>query len=202
MTDAKQREKSRWWEELEERETGDCMPLTITFPVFFYAHTLGKTFREISPAHTVLHKQRQEDWEKEHNHQHGMLKQEMATLTRAVVRRTSDTLLPSSLAPCTHSGEQSKCQVPRALDSQPFLVQLITMNNTILITSYWSLQVLKVLCKWQHEMNLHKARGPGVVGISRAQLFAVYSINWNSFTFSKLTRCWTSHLSCSVCLYI
>lgn len=71
--------QSRWWEESEEREMGNCMPLTITFPVFFYAHTLGKAFREISPAHTVLHKQRQEDWEKEHNHQHGTLKQEMAT---------------------------------------------------------------------------------------------------------------------------
>lgn len=43
------------------RRGGDCMPLTITFPVFFCAHTLGKTFRAISPAHTVLHKQRQED---------------------------------------------------------------------------------------------------------------------------------------------
>lgn len=34
---------------------------------------------------------------------------------------------------------------------KPFLVQLTTMSNTILITSHWSLQVLKVLCKWQHE---------------------------------------------------
>lgn len=66
-------------ERSQRREMGNCMPLTITFPVFFYAHTLGKAFREISPAHTVLHKQRQEDWEKEHNHQHGTLKQEMAT---------------------------------------------------------------------------------------------------------------------------
>lgn len=47
----------------EESEGGrrDCMPLTVTFPVFFYAHTLGKALREISPAHIALHKQGQED---------------------------------------------------------------------------------------------------------------------------------------------
>lgn len=88
------------------RRGGDCMPLTITFPVFFCAHTLGKTFRAISPAHTVLHKQRQEDWEKEHNHQNGALKQEMATRTRMVRTRTNERILPSSLPQRRNSREQ------------------------------------------------------------------------------------------------
>lgn len=74
----------------EESEGGrrDCMPLTVTFPVFFYAHTLGKALREISPAHIALHKQGQEDWEKEHNHQHGVLEQEMAAWAGTATGRT------------------------------------------------------------------------------------------------------------------
>lgn len=74
----------------EESEGGrrDCMPLTVTFPVFFYAQTLGKALREISPAHIALHKQGQEDWEKEHNHQHGVLEQEMAAWAGMVTGRT------------------------------------------------------------------------------------------------------------------
>lgn len=51
------------------------------------------------------------------------------------------TLLPP---PRSNSGEQRPSM--KELESQPFLVQLITMNNTTLITSYCSLQVLKVLC--------------------------------------------------------
>lgn len=76
----------------EESEGGrrDCMPLTVTFPVFFYAHTLGKALREISPAHIALHKQGQEDWEKEHNHQHGVLEQEMAAWAGMVTGRTRE----------------------------------------------------------------------------------------------------------------
>lgn len=134
----------------EESEGGrrDCMPLTVTFPVFFYAHTLGKALREISPAHSALHKQGQEDWEKEHNHQHGVLEQEMAAWAGMVTEEKGDILL-SSLPPCSSSGEQTPSM--KELESQPFLVPLITMNNTLLITSYSSLQVLKVLCNGSKE---------------------------------------------------
>lgn len=80
-------------------------------------------------------------------------------------------ILPPSLPPCSKSGEQRPGM--KELESQPFLVQLITMNNTVLITSYCSLQVLKVLCKGSMEEVGHSgmvSRGSsGLLGLPPAQ---------------------------------
>lgn len=178
------------------------MPLTITFPVFFYAHTLGKTFREISPAHTDLHKQRQEDWEKEHNHQHGALKQEMAPRTRTVRKRTNERILPSSLPQRRHSGEQMP-SVKYFGEWSHFLCNSL-LWITILITGYWSLQVLKVQGKWQHEET---KRSPLWDNNRLCRDQKSYSsrdiccVNWNNFKFSTLMFYWPSHRSCWVCFY-
>lgn len=86
-------------------------------------------------------------------------------------------VLPPSLPPCSDSGER----MPRRkeLESQPFLVQLITMNNTILITSYCSLQVLKVLCNGSVEEVGHSgmvSRGSsGLLGASPSCLLSTES---------------------------
>lgn len=57
----KKKKESRWVGNGEGEGGGVCMPLTITFPVFFYVRicygAYGKRCRETSPALTVLHKQ-------------------------------------------------------------------------------------------------------------------------------------------------
>lgn len=74
-------------------------------------------------------------------------------------------ILPPSLPPCSNSGEQKPSM--KELESQPFLVQLITMNNTVLITSYCSLQVLKVLCKGSMEVGHSGMVSRGSSGLLR-----------------------------------
>lgn len=81
-------------------------------------------------------------------------------------------ILPPSLPPCSNSGEQMPGM--KELESQPFLVQLITMNNTILIISYCSLQVLKVLCNGSMEEG---SVGPLWDGEQR-QLWAAQGSPW------------------------
>lgn len=109
-------------------------------------------------------------------------------------------ILPPSLPPCSNSGEQRPSM--KELESQPFLVQLIAMNNTILITSYCSLQVLKVLCMEEGSVGHSTMVSRGSSGLLRAPSSCLLSTeSWDRFKLSTLTFYWTSPISCFVCFY-